>query len=152
MKRFIVVSTLVLAALFALAPVALAQEGPSSAVELVDLLNMQQAWVVAVVAGILGSLTVNFLAKMGWVPQTLTDESRHFVMTAVGIVIPLVWTPVFAWLYDLANLLDAKGLFSLGAMAVSVAYSTHLLSKSKTAAVLGEIEDTVEELDKKYAK
>lgn len=152
MKRFLYLFTLASLGALAMATPALAQDGGNSAVGIVELLDSRQAWVVALVAGIVSHLVLNFMTKMGVFPDTLKEETRRYIITGAGIVIPLIWTPVFAHLYDLAGLLDAGGYTALGAAAVSVAYVTHRLGKGSATqtAILTRYEQVVTDLEEKY--
>lgn len=154
MKRFLSLFALVALAALALATPALAQDGGNTAVGIVDLLDSRQAWVVALVAGVVSHLVLNFMTKAGVFPETLKEETRRYIITAAGIVIPLIWTPVFAHLYDLAALLDAGGYTALGAAAISVAYVTHRLGKSSAAQVeiIGRFDEITSDLEEKYIK
>lgn len=153
MKRVYVFVLVALAAL-ALATPAFAQDGNNTAVGIVELLDSRQAWVVALVAGVISHLVLNFMTKVGVFPETLKEETRRYIVTAAGIVIPLIWTPVFAHLYDLAALLDAGGYTALGAAAISVAYVTHRLGKGSPAQVeiIGQYEQITADLEEKYIK
>ena len=149
MKKLIVL-IIALVALLALAPAALAQDGPESATALVDLLFKQEAWFTILTAGIISHLVTNFINKVGFIPASLTEATQRYIKTTVGIVIPLLWTGAFTWLYNLAAVIDAQGYWQLGVAAIAVAYGTHVLSKDKVQAVSATLEAAVEELDERY--
>lgn len=152
MKKFLFVFPLVALAIVALTTPAYAQNGTNTAVGIVELLDSKQAWVVALVAGVISHLVLNFMIKSGIVPDTLQEETRRYIVTAAGIVIPLLWTPAFAYLYDLASLLDFGGYTALGAAAISVTYVTHRLGKGSApqTAIFSNYEETVADLQEKY--